>query len=235
MIQKSQNRMQRYDVVVAGHLCLDIIPKIPKTSVRTIGEFLRPGKLINVESATVSTGGPVSNTGIALKKLGMKVAFMARLGDDDFGQLTIHRIEKEGNAASIKVALSESSSYTVAIAVPGIDRIFLHNPGTNHAFNGTDLDFKVIQNSKLFHLGYPPLMKSLYQNEGEELVRIFKQVKQTGVTTSLDMSLPDLDSDSAKAPWRKIIENVLLMWIFSFPVLKKPSLCWNMKNTWICD
>jgi len=86
MVQNSKNRRQEYDVVVAGHLCLDIIPKIPKTSVQTIGELLRPGKLVNVESAVVSTGGPVSNTGIGLKKLGMKVAFMARVSDDDFGR-----------------------------------------------------------------------------------------------------------------------------------------------------
>jgi len=209
MVQNSKNRRQEYDVVVAGHLCLDIIPKIPKTSVQTIGELLRPGKLVNVESAVVSTGGPVSNTGIGLKKLGMKVAFMARVSDDDFGRLIIDRMQKQGNASTIKIVPNESSSYTIAIAVPSLDRAFLHNPGTNHAFNSDDLNFDVIRNSKIFHLGYPPLMRCLYEDEGEELLNIFKRVKETGVTTSLDMALPDPDSPSANVSWRKIVEKVL--------------------------
>ena len=60
---------RQYDITVAGHICLDIIPQIPDTGIREISELFKPGKLINVTAAKISTGGPVSNTGIATKKL----------------------------------------------------------------------------------------------------------------------------------------------------------------------
>jgi sugar/nucleoside kinase (ribokinase family) len=78
---------KEFDVMAAGHLCLDIIPRFPDTGVRSLSEIMRPGKLVRVEEAAISTGGPVSNTGVALKKLGQRVCFCARIGNDDFGRL----------------------------------------------------------------------------------------------------------------------------------------------------
>ncbi len=207
--QQNTDANFEYDVLVAGHICLDIIPKMPDANGRTYGEMMLPGKLINIGSVTISTGGPVSNTGLALQKLGLSVSFIARVGDDDFGTLIIKRLEKSGNAGGIKVAHREGSSYTVALAPQGLDRIFLHNPGTNDTFTSQDIDFDLVRQARLFHLGYPPLMKGLFQNDGEELIQIFKTAKQTGVTTSLDMSLPDANSPSGKVNWRKVLERLL--------------------------
>ena len=58
-------------VISAGHICLDITPVFQAgTSVREIGQLLVPGKLIQMEGASVHTGGSVANTGLALKLLG---------------------------------------------------------------------------------------------------------------------------------------------------------------------
>ena len=51
-------------VIVAGHICLDITPVFPGKKIRSLGEFLTPGKLLNVEAADVHTGGSVANTGL---------------------------------------------------------------------------------------------------------------------------------------------------------------------------
>ena len=53
-------------------------------------------------------------------------------------------------------------------AVPGIDRIFLHNPGANDSFRSEDIPEKMLEEA-LFHFGYPPIMRSMYENDGEEL------------------------------------------------------------------
>lgn len=198
-----------YDVMVAGHLCLDIIPLFPDTGVRKIDEILCPGKLVNVENAMISTGGPVSNTGINMKTLGNKVCFCACVGDDILGQLTVDLLKTSGNAEGIHPLTSAASSYTVVVAPPGIDRIFLHNPGTNNYFGPENFDPKLIQQCRHFHLGYPPLMDRMFANEGKELAEIFKIAKEAGATTSCDMTLPDPASPSGKAPWRKILENIL--------------------------
>ncbi len=201
--------VKKYGVTVAGHICLDIIPQIPDTGVKEISELLKPGKLINVGEAKISTGGPVSNTGIALKKLGLNVAFMARVGQDQFGKLIIDLLAKQGQTAGVFQSPQDKSSYTIAIAPPGIDRIFLHDPGANDHFSSSDLNEEIILQSRLFHFGYPPLMANCYQNDGDELAKIFRLAKSTGATTSLDMALPDPNSPSGKAPWRKILEKVL--------------------------
>ena len=200
---------KKYDVTVAGHICFDIIPEIPDTGVREMSNLFKPGKLLNVGGVKTSSGGPVSNTGIALKKLGLNVAFIARIGDDDFGKLLINLLEKQGHTAGISISTTDKTSYTVAIAPPGIDRIFLHNPGANDQFSYLDINEEIIAQSKMFHLGYPPLMYNCYKNDGTELAKIFKYAKSTGAITSLDMSLPDPDSRSGKAPWRSILENIL--------------------------
>ena len=54
-----------------------------------------------------------------------------------------------------------------------------------------------------------PLMASLYANEGEQLVEVFRKAQEAGATTSLDMSLPDTSAESGKVDWRAILVAVL--------------------------
>ena len=199
----------KFDVMVAGHLCLDIIPLFPDTGLRKIEEIMRPGKLVNVENAKLCTGGPVSNTGLNLKKLGNRVCFCACVGDDELGQMTVSILSQSGNAEGIHTLKGKASSYTVVVAPPGIDRIFLHNPGTNNFFAAADLDVDLIGQCRHFHFGYPPLMAKMFADEGRELVKVFKLAKEAGATTSCDMTLPDPSSPSGKVPWRKILESLL--------------------------
>lgn len=206
---------REFDVMAAGHLCLDIIPRFPDTGARQIGQLLRPGKLVNMCEAKISTGGPVSNTGINLKTLGAKVCFCARVGDDALGRITVGLLRASGHAEGVHVVSGAASSYTVVIAPPDIDRIFLHNPGTNDTFGPEDLDPELIARCRHFHFGYPPLMQGMYAEAGAGLERVFRIAKESGATTSCDMSLPDADSVSGRAPWRRILERVL-PWVDMF-------------------
>ena len=205
------SKWRQIDIVVAGHICFDIIPKFRKASYKTLDEIFVPGKLINIDEPILSTGGPVTNTGLALFKLGAKVEFMAKVGDDIFGNAVIEMLKQETGTINkgIKKEKNMFSPYTVCIALPGIDRIFLHHPGTNDTFGYSDVNFDVVKNAKIFHLGYPPLMRKLYLSNGRELVRILKKVKSLKVTTSIDMSLPDPTSKSGQVNWNAILKNVL--------------------------
>ncbi|MHC4982071.1 MAG: carbohydrate kinase family protein, partial [Planctomycetota bacterium] len=90
-----------------------------------------------------------------------------------------------------------------------MDRAFLHCPGANDAFRACDIDYAVVGRCGLFHFGYPPLMRAMYENEGQEMVYMFTRVKQLGVTTSLDLALPDADSPAGHADWAKILARTL--------------------------
>lgn len=200
---------REFDAMVAGHICFDVIPYFPHNGAQSIEELLRPGKLVAVGEAKMSIGGPVANTGIILKTLGCKVCFCASIGDDDFGKMTLEYLQRNGRARGIGVLEGTISSYTVVLAMPGIDRIFLHNPGSNNLFSVENLDAGLLKRCRCFHFGYPPLMRRMYEKEGRELQRIFQVVKDSGVTTSCDMALPDPDSEAGKVKWKSILANVL--------------------------
>ena len=198
------------DAVVAGHICLDITPAFP-AGAKTIAELFRPGSLINVGQATVSTGGPVSNTGFPLRRMGMNVALMGKCGDDTFGRAILERTKAEapGAEAGMRVVAGENSSYSVVISPPGIDRIFLHCTGANDTFAAEDIDLDAVGSARLFHFGYPPLMARTYADGGRELKRIFQSARQAGATTSLDLAYPDPAGPAGKADWAAILDGTL--------------------------
>ncbi|MEG0835044.1 MAG: carbohydrate kinase family protein [Christensenellaceae bacterium] len=197
------------DVVCVGHICLDFTPKFPSRNLQLKDIFVG-GKQSDVEGMDISTGGSVANTGVALNRLGIKTPLMAKVGDDEIGSLIGDvLIKKGGNGDYLKVSKGESSSYSIVIAVPGCDRIFLHSPAVNDTFTSDDIDFSVIAQARLMHLGYPPLMRQLYLNEGAELTKILKKAKECGACTSIDTAYPDPSSQSGKSDWDKIFKNAL--------------------------
>lgn len=198
------------DAVVAGHVCLDITPDIPPGP-KTLAELFRPGSLIHVGQVTVSTGGPVSNTGFPLRRLGMAVELMGKCGDDAFGRAIIELIKAEapGAEAGMRVVPGENSSYTVVISPPGIDRIFLHCPGANDTFGSEDIDAHAVARARLFHFGYPPLMARTYAEGGSELAAILRSARAAGATTSLDLAYPDPASPAGRADWASILAAAL--------------------------
>lgn len=200
--------IENLKVMVAGHICLDITPVFNPHNKGSFRDVFSPGKLINVGQAVLSTGGAVANTGQAMSKLGVDVLLNGKVADDAIGELIKQLVGPE-RANSLKTVSGQDSSYSIVLALPGIDRVFLHNPGTNDTFTADDIDYEALKDCSLFHFGYPTLMKGFYENQGDELVRMFKQVKNTGVITSLDMTIPDPNSESGQLDWVEIFEKVL--------------------------
>lgn len=215
--------------VVAGHICIDITPVFPGKEVRTLSEVLAPGKLVQMEGVTISTGGAVANTGLALKMMGVDVSLMGKIGKDAFGSLVLDSLKAYGAQDTMIVAEDSDTSYSVVLAVPGIDRMFLHNPGANNTFSYEDLNFPLIGESSLFHFGYPTLMKAIYRNQGAELVRILKHVKEMGAAVSLDMAAIDPDSEAGQEEWDKILAAVLPYVDFFVPSAEE--LCYMLDQT----
>jgi len=196
-------------VVVAGHICLDIIPIFPETSRGEISRLFVPGNLISVENAELHLGGAVANTGLAMALFGSDVRLMGKVGQDEFGENVIRILKAHGITGGMILSPTSHTSYSIVLAIPGHDRFFLHYPGANNTFEFADLDMEVIRQSALFHLGYPPVMRSLYSNDGQELARIFREVSNVGVATSLDLCAADSNSAAGQADWHAILGNTL--------------------------
>ena len=194
--------------MVSGHICVDIAPGLNTILKGDFNEIFAPGKLINVEKAVIGTGGAVSNTGLAMAKLGIDICLNGKVADDEFGRVIKDRVGLK-RASTFKTVPGQSSSYSIVLALAGIDRIFLHHPGTNDTFTADDVDYAALSECSLLHFGYPTLMRKMYENDGQQLYEIFSRAKELGVVTSLDMTLPDPNSDSGQVDWQKILTRVL--------------------------
>lgn len=197
------------DSVVCGHICLDIIPGIEGGAAFMAG--LHPGNLLKVGSPAFSTGGAVANTGLALHRLGIKTSLCAKIGADSFGKIILECINAVSPELSggMKPVPGETSSYTVVISPPGVDRIFLHCTGANDSFSSADLDLSACAGAKLLHFGYPPLMRGMYADGGKDLARLLGLARERGLATSLDLARPGPASHATKADWRGIFAQAL--------------------------
>ena len=191
--------------VVAGHICLDIIPSVDH-------HFdLVPGHLYEVGAPTMATGGAVSNTGLTMHILGVPVTLMGKLGDDNFGTIIQNVLKKRapGLEKGMTIDKESISSYTTVINIPGIDRIFLHCPGANATFAAKDVNWEAVAKADLFHFGYPCFMAATYANEGIELKTMYRKAKELGVTTSMDPGMPDSHGPAGKVNWNKLLSEIL--------------------------
>ncbi len=195
------------DIVVAGHICLDIIPEWRIGSIKKI----IPGHVLEMSGLKLSTGGAVANTGLTLKKLGINTTLLGKIGSDAFGGVILEILKKEDEDLVENMIISESevSSYTIVLNPPDTDRVFLHYPGPNHTFNANDIPYEKIKCGRIFHFGYPPLMHKFYEKEGKELVKMFRRIRKMNIITSLDMAMPDPESPAGKIDWHKFFKNVL--------------------------
>ncbi len=216
-------------VIAAGHIALDITPVFPEQKAGKVSDIMVPGKLLHMNGVKVNTGGSVTNTGLAMKILGADVTLMGKIGADAFGGMVQSVLEEYHLKQDIMVSEKEATSYTVAIAIPGIDRIFLHDPGANDTFGCEDIDYEKVEEAALFHFGYPSIMKKMYQDNGRELVEIFRRVKERNTATSLDLAAVDEKSDAGKADWEKILCRTLPYVDFFVPSVEE--LCYMLDRS----
>lgn len=202
--------MLEASVIVAGHVCLDIIPPLSDARAR-LPDFLTPGSTCQVGPAILAAGGAVPHTGLALHRLGVPVRMVGKVADDAFGRATLDFLRRCDPALvkGMLVAPGQHSSYTVVLNLPGTQRALLHYPGPNDTFCAADVPDARLDGARLFHFGYPPLMRRMYQDDGRELETLLRRVKAQGLVTSLDMTRPATDSEAGRVNWPALLARVL--------------------------
>ncbi len=94
-------------VLLAGHLCVDLAPRLPGDPV------IEPGRLAAVGALRTSLGGSVANTGRVLAHLGIPIRAAAALGDDALGALAGELLAREGfDTSEVRVISGVGTSYS---------------------------------------------------------------------------------------------------------------------------
>ena len=151
--------MSDVDCIVCGTCVADILVRPVPLTVPVGG-----GRLIHVDPIDVTTGGIVCNTGIAMRRLGMRVAASSLVGADQWGCLIRSRLEGERvDAGPLAVHPALATSTTAVLIDPSGERSFAHHVGAPHAIDVAFLKSQAafFAKSRLAVLGYFGLLPSL--------------------------------------------------------------------------
>jgi len=163
-------------------LCLGII--VGDFIAKPVETMPERGKLTFVEKTELHIGGCATNTGIVAKKLGVDVAIIGKVGNDNLGRFIINKLKEEGiNTQYIKISDKYTTSGTSVLVHSDGERSFLHSVGANADFTIDDIDFSLFKNFSIIHIAGPFLMPNFI---GEDLFKTLKEAKNIGLITCLD-------------------------------------------------
>lgn len=194
-------------IIVAGHLCLDLIPAlhmIPLT------DFANAGQLHEVGPMTIALGGAVANTGLSLHVLGADVGLVGLCGDDMIGDLVMHQIAQYADALTRCIHRTDqvATSYSIVVTPGGQDRSFFYFPGTTAALTTQHIT-PHLQDAQWLHIGYPPLLKALMVHDAQPLIATLVAAHAHAMTTSIDMVVPDPNATSGQYDWPRLLPMIL--------------------------
>ena len=169
-----------FDCVICGSCVCDILIR-PVSLDRPIGA----GQLVTADVVEATTGGVVSNTGIAMARLGMKPAAFSYIGDDHWGTLMRQRYRQEGLDDSRLLTHPEASTSATGVLIdPSGERSFAHVVGAPSRLNKSVFleHLDLFEDSRMTLIGY----YSLVPNLDNDLPEILQAIRETGCQTALD-------------------------------------------------
>jgi sugar/nucleoside kinase (ribokinase family) len=151
-----------------------------------------PGELSVADRIAFFPGGNALNTAVALQRLGERVGFVGRLGDDAFGDLLLAQLEKIGlDLRGVRREPSSATPTTLIYRADGEDRRFIHALGAADRFTGENVSPDLIPpNGVLLAAGY---LKLRSWND-QALIEIFQQARQKQCTVVLNVCIPSDDA-----------------------------------------
>jgi fructokinase len=161
-----------YDVLCFGELLIDFTSKGLSDQGNVLFEK--------------NPGGAPANVSVCMSKLGKKSAFMGMVGKDIFGEYLKNYLKSMN--VDVK-GLKKTEKAKTTLAFVEIDKKaersfnFYRNPGADTLFAKKDIDYKLIDNSKIFHFGSLSMTSKLSR---DALFNILKYSKKKGLLVSYD-------------------------------------------------
>ncbi|MCX7820259.1 MAG: carbohydrate kinase [Brevinematales bacterium] len=159
-----------FDVVTLGEILIDFTP-------------VEVNKQILLEK---NPGGAPANVAVGVSRLGLKAAFIGKVGDDGFGYFLKDTLEK--NNVDTK-GLVIDKYYNTTLAFVELDEkgdrnfTFVRKNGADTKLKPSEINREIIANTKIFHFG------SLSMTDEPSLSATIKAIKSTRGLISFDPNL----------------------------------------------
>ncbi|HNY95204.1 MAG TPA: sugar kinase [Flexilinea sp.] len=184
---------KKFDIAVIG----DVNPDLILTGKDIIPEFGQVEKWI--DDAELTIGGSAGIFAVGAAKLGLKVTFIGKVGDDHFGHFMKDRMTAQGiDVSGLVIDPSVKTGLSISLS-DGNDRAILTFGGSNLLLNFQDIDFEIVAQSRHLHSGSFYLLNNIRQ----DLAIVYKKAKEMGLSTSIDTNY------DPKEKWEGDIFNVL--------------------------
>lgn len=166
---------REFDVLVVGELNADLILKGDVQP-----QFGQVEKLLDDATLTIGSSSAIFACGAA--RLGLKVAFIGKVGDDEFGRFMLRELTARGiDVSGVTTDPIIKTGLTVILS-KGNDRAILTFLGSIAALRYAEIDLNLLTRAHHLHLGSYFLLDALRP----DIPRLFAEAKVRGLTVSLD-------------------------------------------------
>ena len=170
------------EIVCAGIIVVDAVGV-------NVSHIPNEGGLALFEKAELHLGGCAANTALALSKLGVAPALIARIGTDGFGdfcvkELARHRVESSG----LRRSAGFSTSFSFIMIPPSGNRRIFHTLAANASLTAQDIGMAIVKKAKWLCVGGLGVMPGI---TGKELATVLKKAQKAGVRTAADTAIND--------------------------------------------
>ena len=181
-----------FDVITFGSATNDIFLKVGK-NMRLIA-----GRKILVDDLQIHSGGGGTNVACALSHLGLKTAYVGRVGDDDFGKRVFADLKKfKVETRFVEISKTEPTAISVIVSPVKKDRIAFVYQGACHKMSKTNIPCQRIKQTKWFYIG------PLRGRTTEILQPLLKFAKKQGIKLAVNPS-----KEQAKTEGQFLLKNV---------------------------
>lgn len=164
-----------FDLVVVGELNADLILRG-----EVLPEFGQVEKLLDDATLTLGSSSAIFACGAA--RLGLRVAFIGKIGDDEFGKFVRRELEARGVDTRGVVVDPEIKTGLSVILSQGSDRAILTYLGSIAALRYAEIDQQLLRQARHLHLGSYFLLDALRP----AIPSLFEVAHSLGLTISLD-------------------------------------------------
>ena len=169
------HRKADFDVIVVGELNVDLI-----LTGDVLPAFGQAEKLIDDATLTLGSSSAIFACGAA--RLGLRVAFIGKVGDDVFGRFVIAQLQKRDvDTSGVIIDPAIKTGLSVILSQPH-DRAILTHLGSIAALRYAEIDQALLARGRHLHLGSYFLLNALRA----DIPTLFADAHRHGLTTSLD-------------------------------------------------